>query len=304
MVVGKSKAGKTHLCAQAPRPIFLCTENGVELETGITPIPIASWSDFKSAVMQLCTPDGRSKFDTVVIDTYTNLILLLDKFVGQKLTTEKNSLDFGTDAEYGKGSKSLRNELGIQLQKLQNQGYLIMNIVHAEDKVDFNTGKAYIGTSLSPAVYGVAEKFVDEIIYLDRAVNRDGSVEYKTFFNPKCGFPAGGRIDVQVDSVPTSFENVKKALEDGIAKSGKNLTEVTTPAFTLETDNFDFDAMMAEFEELSAKLVEADSIANVPKIRKAVEKILGPGKKVSQLVSTQGELLNEVLVEMKKEFNV
>lgn len=65
MIVGKSKVGKSTLASQAPRPIFLMTENGGEALTGFTPIPIASWSDFKSAVNQLCTPQGRESFDTV-----------------------------------------------------------------------------------------------------------------------------------------------------------------------------------------------------------------------------------------------
>lgn len=101
MVVGKSKSGKSTLAAQAPRPIFLMTENGGEALTGFTPIPIGSWSDFKSAVNQLCTAEGRKNFDCVVIDTYTNLILLLDKYIGSKMTTDKQSYDFGSDAEYG-----------------------------------------------------------------------------------------------------------------------------------------------------------------------------------------------------------
>lgn len=50
MVVGFSKSGKSTLASQAPKPIFLMTENGGEALTGFTPIPIASWSDFKSAV--------------------------------------------------------------------------------------------------------------------------------------------------------------------------------------------------------------------------------------------------------------
>lgn len=78
------------------------TENGGEALTGFTPVPIASWSDFKMAVSQLCTPQGRESFDTVVIDTYTNLILLLDKYIGSKLTTDNKSLDFGSDADFGK----------------------------------------------------------------------------------------------------------------------------------------------------------------------------------------------------------
>ncbi|NLV87711.1 MAG: AAA family ATPase, partial [Clostridiales bacterium] len=68
LIVGKSKTGKSTLCSQAPRPIFLMTENGGEGLTGFTPVPIASWSDFKNAVNQLCSPKGRENFDTVVID--------------------------------------------------------------------------------------------------------------------------------------------------------------------------------------------------------------------------------------------
>ena len=143
MIVGKSKSGKSTIASQAPRPIFLMTENGGEALTGFTPIPIASWSDFKSTVSQLCSPKGRENFDTVVIDTYTNLILLLDRYIGQKMTTDKISFDFASDADYGKGTRQMRNELGIQLQKLANQGYLLLNIVHAEDKTDFATGNTY-----------------------------------------------------------------------------------------------------------------------------------------------------------------
>lgn len=50
MIVGKSKSGKSTLCSQAPRPVFLMTENGGEALTGFTPVPIGSWSDFKAAV--------------------------------------------------------------------------------------------------------------------------------------------------------------------------------------------------------------------------------------------------------------
>lgn len=91
------------------------TENGTEALTGFTPIPIGSWSDFKRAVSQLCTPKGRETFDSVVIDTYTNLILLLDKYIGSKMSTDTDTLDFGSDATYGKGTKAMKNELGIQL---------------------------------------------------------------------------------------------------------------------------------------------------------------------------------------------
>ncbi len=65
IIAGLSKVGKSTLASQAPRPIFLMTENGTEGLTGFTPVPIGSWSDFKQAVNQLCTPKGRESFDTV-----------------------------------------------------------------------------------------------------------------------------------------------------------------------------------------------------------------------------------------------
>lgn len=309
MVVGKSKSGKSTIASQAPRPIFLMTENGGEALTGFTPVPIASWADFKMAVNQLCSPQGRENFDTVVIDTYTNLILLLDKYVGAKLSTEKTSLDFGSDADYGKGTKAMRNELGIQLQKLANQGYLLLNIVHAEDKVDFDTGKAYIGTSLSNSLYGVAEKFVDQIVYLRRDENkRTGDIEHRIWFNSKGGFSGtGGRFTPDVDSVECSYANLEEALLGAIDKLGANGAQLVTdnkPSVQIAvSEDIDFPALQAEFKSITDDLVANDPDAP-GRIKNVIEKVLGPGKKVGMLTAPQAELLAEIITNLKTEFNI
>ncbi len=305
MVVGKSKVGKSTICADAPRPIFLMTENGGEGLVGFTPVAISSWSDFKNAVTQLCSKQGRENFDTVVIDTYTNLILLLDKYVGQKMSTDKSTIDFGSDAEYGKGAKAMRNELGIQLQKLTDQGYLLLNVVHAEDKVDFQTGKAYIGTSLSNSLYGVAEKAVDQIIYLTRKSGKNGAVEYLTHFNIKGGFEGtGGRYVTDEDSVETSFANIKTVLEKAIAKKAASLNAGTVsavaPSITIGTsEDFDFPALMAEFKEISEKMVAEDPNEAPSRIKAIIENELGAGKKVSLLAPKQAELLATIVTNLK-----
>lgn len=307
MLVGKSKSGKSTLAAQAPKPIFLCTENGLEGIVGVTPIPIASWQDFKTAVNQLCLPAAREKFSTVVIDTYTNLILLLDKYIGQKLTTEKNNYEFGSEADYGKGTKAMRNELGIQLQKLANQGYLIMNIVHAEDKVDFATGKEYIGTSLSNSLYGVAEKFIDQIVYLRRDENKKThEVEHRVWFNFKGGFAgAGGRFTPNVDSVPCNYDDLEKALLDAMdkrgAETGATLVTGNAPAMTIEVTergDLDLNQLKDEFHGITQQLVEK-SKDNIPAIQKVITNVLGPNKKADNLVEGQEELLLEIITELK-----
>ena len=304
MVVGKSKSGKSTIASQAPRPIFLMTENGGEALTGFTPVPIGSWSDFKQVVSQLCTEQARGQFDTVVIDTYTNLILLLDKYVGSKLSTEKNSLDFGSEADFGKGAKAMRNELGIQLQKLANQGYLLLNIVHAEDKVDFATGKEYIGTSLSNSLYGVAEKFVDQIIYLRRDVNKAGEVKHTIWFNEKGGFKgAGGRFTPQIDYCDCSYKALEGAILGAIDSTGVSTIETNKPSVQIEVDDYDFEGLMEAFKSYTTQLMAQDT-SNGTKITKIVESVLGAGKKVNSMTSNQGELLNEINNKLKTEFGL
>ena len=310
MLCGKSKSGKSTVASQAPRPIFLMTENGTEAITGITPIPIATWGDFKSAVSQLCTAKAREQFDSVVIDTYTNLILLLDKYIGQKLSTNKASYDFGSEIDYGKGTKAMRNELGVQLQKLANQGYILINIVHAEDKVDFDTNKSYIGTSLSNSLYGVAEKFVDQIVYLRKDINKDGSVEHRIWFNGKGGFAgAGGRFTPDVDSVPCSYDELEKALLGAMDKLGETSSKPVTfveedkPSVIIEEDKYDFEALLKEFNTLTKEIVDDDAAHNPLKIKAIVEAELGTGRKASDLSPNQAELLAIIVTNLKAEFN-
>lgn len=310
MIVGKSKSGKSTICSQAPKPIFLMTENGGEALTGFTPVPIANWSDFKNAINQLCTPQGRENFDTVVIDTYTNLILLLDKYIGAKLSNDKTSLDFGSDADYGKGSKGMRSELGFQLQKLANQGYLLLNIVHAEDKTDFDTGKNYIGTSLSNTLYGVAEKFVDQIVYLRKErPTKDGNVEHRIYFNDKGGFAgAGGRFTPDVDYVPCSFADLEAGMTNGIERAAREgngtLVANVRPSVVIEQSDYDFDTLIGEFKTLTDEIVATAPDVGPSKIKAIVEKELGTGKKVGGLTSAQVELLAVIISNLKTEFSI
>lgn len=310
LICGKSKTGKSTLASQAPNPIFLMTENGGEALTGFTPIPIASWSDFKSVVNQLCTPQAREQFSSVVIDTYTNLILLLDKYIGAKMSTDKQSLDFGSDADYGRGTKGMKNELGVQLQRLANQGYLLLNIVHAEDKVDFATGQSYIGTSLSNSLYGVAEKFVDQIIYLRKDENKQtGKIEHKIWFNPKGGFQGtGGRWTPDVDCVECSYENLEKvmlkAIEDGAKKVGATTSTATGPSVTINTEEYDFVELKKEFQSLTEKMLSSNNEDAPVKIKSCIESILGAGKKANDLEPAQAELLAEIISKIKETFNI
>lgn len=204
----------------------------------------------------------------------------------------------------------MRNELGIQLQKLANQGYLLLNIVHAEDKVDFATQRPYVGTSLSNTLYGVAEKFVDQIIYLRRDENKTtGKIEHKIWFNSKGGFSGtGGRWTPDVDSVDCSYANLEKVMLDAITKSataqGAKTEEAKAPSVTISQDSPDFSKLKAEFQQITEKLVKEDQNNNPIKIKGCVESVLGAGKKVGDLGPTQTELLEDIIATIKQEFKL
>lgn len=222
------------------------------------------------------------------------------------MTTDKNSYDFGSDADYGRGSKGMKNELGIQLQRLANQGYLIMNVVHAEDKVDFNTQRQYIGTSLSNALYGVAEKFVDQIIYLRKDINpRTKQEEHTIWFNSKGGFSgAGGRWTPEVDSIPCSYENLEKIMLETMKKNataiGAKTTESNSPSVVINQDGYDFLALKEEFQQLTDELLKTNAEQNAVKIKGCIESVLGVGRKANELGPAQAELLSEIISKLKE----
>jgi hypothetical protein len=302
IVGGHAKSGKSFLLSKASKPAFIMTENGVEGITGITPIPCGSWAEFKNIVSQLLRPQGRENFDTIVIDSTTNLMILLDKAMGQKLSTDKESFDFGSDSAYGKGTKAMRNELTLQIQKLTQQGYFVAAITHTEDKVDFDTGKAYVGTTLSDSLYGVMDKAFDLTIYLERRIGKTSDkVEYITHFTPKGGFKkTGGRFVFPVDSCETSFANFEKYFLEAMDNQAEiQGSEIVKEAKTIKmTQEFDFAALQDEFKELTTFLT-SENAENAKLIQAAVSEVLGGNKKVKDLTANQAELLYDIINKLK-----
>lgn len=229
--------------------------------------------------------------------------MLLDKYAASHIDSKKE-LNFGSDADYGKGTKVMKNELGLELQKLANQGYLLLNIVHAEDKTDFATQRAYVGTSLSSSLYGVAEKFVDQIIYLKKDWNPNtGKYDHTIWFNGKGGFEgAGGRFTPEVDSVPCSYANLEKALTSAMRKiseeQGAKAIETDKPSVIIESHEFDYDALMARFQELAGALM-GENPSNEMKITAIIDNYLGKGHKVGEATPDQAEQIDAIVREME-----
>jgi len=307
-VGGESKSGKSTLCSQASRPAFLQTEVGDRNLVGITPIRTATFNDFKSAVNQLCTPQGRENFDTVVIDSMTNLLLIVDKAYAAKAGEgQKDSfgqpvtLENASDAPFGKGMKLIKNAIAGQLQKLTNAGFLVLTIIHLEEKTDFDTQKKYVGPTISASLNNLIERFVDQTIYL---TGKAGS-NHQIHFNPKGGYSGtGGRFTVNVDSVHTNWAAFEEAFKAGIANGAKAKAAVVTEeeaTSVLEVPEYDYLALKNELPVLLQQIMNLDP-GNAAKIEAIVSAEIGSGQKATALKPEHVENLFNIVAALKEEF--
>lgn len=309
-VGGASKSGKSTFCSQASRPAFLQTEVGDRNLTNITPIKTATFADFKSAVSQLCSPKGREAFDTVVIDSMTNLLLIVDKAYAAKAGEGQKDamgnpvvLESASDAPFGRGTKLVKNAIATQLQKLTNAGFLVLTIIHLEEKTDFDNGKKYIGPTISTGLNNLIERFVDQTIYL----TGKAGLNHQIHFTPKGGYSGtGGRFTMQVESIPTDFTTFERVFKEGItsgaqAKSATITQEESSAA--LEVPEYDYLALKTELPGLLKQIMEL-SQDNAAKIQAIVAAEIGSGQKATEIKIEHVENLYNIITNLKKEFGI
>ena len=74
------------------------------------------------------------------------------------------------------------------------------------------------------------------------------------------------------------------------------------PEVDPEVKEYDYEALMGEFQSMAGKLMQKNSTTNGPKITRIVDKYFGKGKKVSDATIEQAELIYLVVEEIKEEF--
>lgn len=305
LIYAPAKAGKTTLASTFPKPLFLTTEKGLNALPGVYAQPINSWAEFKTAVNQLARKEVRERYDTIVIDTLTNLIEWLDLYIGSQLSTDKEVYKYGTDVPYGRGTARVGKELNEMLQKLVKHNYTIVTIAHAEEKTNFNTKQAMMTTSLDKKPGLVIDRFVDNILFLDNIELRDGTVERRLHFRGTNNFKAGSRYKYVPDYCLATYEDLKAAVLQAIDQQEQETPGMVTSASRADleqnykTPEYDFEALITEFNSITQNLMAADP-NNQNKIVEIVENELGTGRRVSQLNKNQAELLFVIINELKR----
>lgn len=204
LLYGRTKAGKSTVCSQAPDALFLATEPGLN-HLEVFQVPITSWDEMLAACSEVSA--GKHPFRTIIVDTIDNAYRFCSDHFCRKLGIAHES-----DLGYGKGFSIVNNEFHRVLTRLSQLPYGLWLISHAQEReVETRTGKI---TRIEPTLPGKAKKIVlglaDLVLYADfeTAPGPDGRSTVRRVMRtkPTALYEAGDRTGRLPELVPLEYE--------------------------------------------------------------------------------------------------
>jgi hypothetical protein len=304
---GTPKSGKTTIASKFPGALVLAFEKGYSAIPGIMAKPMNNWGDFKKALSELKDPAVKEIFQTVVIDTADIAYGYCEKYICSRESTAKDSYENIADIPYGKGYKLTQNEFDECIRKILQMDYGLVLISHSQDKT-FKDEKGVEYNQIVPTLDNkartICERTCDIIGYSHLVEDENGNSTTKLFMRGTPRFVAGSRFKYTPPVIDFTYENLVKAISDAIDEEEKHhgaqfITDSRDEAIHSEAPEYDFPAMMEEFQTLVGKLMAANQ-SNSTKITQIVETYLGKGKKVGDCTAEQAAQLDMILFDLKK----
>lgn len=306
-VYGEPKVGKTTLAAQMEDALLLAFEPGFKAIPGIRAQEILSWGEFKKVLKQLNSPEVKSHYKCIIIDTVDIAIDLCEKSILNEHGVEKL-----TDIQWGEGSKALKKEIEQSFRSIAQMGYALFMISHSTirpftrpDGTSYDQIMPTVTTKLNTVVCGMADVYG----YAHKSIDKDGNGRVVlTLRNNDDTISCGSRFKYIQSEVPFTYDALAKAVSDAIDREaqenkGKFITD--EPVRYAEPETYNFTELMTEFEEIVASLKaktgsEFNSIWG-SKIRTIVTNYLGKGRKVADCTEDQAEQLALIISDLRAE---
>lgn len=297
-IYGPGGAGKTTFGVATPKPLLLAFERGYNALPGVMAQDVTTWGEMKQVLRQLKDPEIKDTFKTVIVDTVDVASQLCEKYICTQLEIE----NIGDGGWSKNGWAKVKKEWETVFREIAMMGYALVFISHSKDKTfTRKDGSTYnqIVPSCSAAYNEIIRNMSDIQCYIDINNNvrtlilrsPDDSVECK------CRF-----AQIQAE-VPFSYDDLVKALYDAIdAEASATKTQTVAEREKVpEPVEYDYDALVSEFEGLVGQLMTKDQGYYAPRITQIIDKYLGKGKKVSATTRDQAELIYLIVDEIKSE---
>jgi hypothetical protein len=143
----------------------------------------------------------------------------------------------------------------------------------------------------------------DLIGYAHPKINENGQskmvLTLRSFDNSiRCGC----RFKYIEPEIDFTYEALSKALSSAIDKEASMTNNQFVTDERINTpiaQEYDYDALMAEFQTIVGKLMETESATNGPKITQIIERYLGKGKRISETSREQAEFIYLIVNDIK-----
>jgi type I site-specific restriction-modification system R (restriction) subunit len=198
-----------------------------------------------------------------------------------------------------------KKELEDNFRTITQLGYALVFISHDKDKTfkrkdgtEYNQTIPTAQTSLN----NIAKDMADIYAYasLDDVTGKRSLTMRSLDNTVECG----SRFKYMPAEIPLDYNELVKALNEAIDKEAKendNKYVTNERIATPEVIEYNYDALMEEFQTIVAPLMQKDSNYYGPRIVSIVEKYLGKGKKVPDTTIDQVEFIYLIVSEMKEE---
>ena len=307
LMYGTPKSGKTTTASKFPDALLVAFEKGYSAIPNVKAAPVNSWNEFRQLLKQLEKDEAKAMYSTIVIDTADIAYDYCVKYICAKASDAKNDYENIGDIPYGKGYKMAETEFDECLRKILQMDYGLVLISHATDKTFTDTnGNEYnqIVPTLDNRARKICERTCDIIGYTHSEYNAEGGTTTYMEMRGTPRYVAGSRFKYTPDRIVLSYDNLLKAINDSIDKEAKILgdhvlTDEKSNVHKEAEKEYDFDAMMAEFQEIVGALMSKNQ-NNAKKITAIADKYLGKGKKVGDCTPTNAPQLDLILMELRE----
>ena len=198
-----------------------------------------------------------------------------------------------------------KKELEDCFRTITQLGYALICISHDQDKTftrKNNTKYNQIVPTAQKSLNNIIKDMADLYLY---AMLDDQTKERKLIVRSLDGsIDCGSRFRYMANELPLEYNALVRALNEAIDKEAnehdnKYVTNERTAG--VKTVEYDYNALMGEFQSIVGALMERDAAKNGPKISQIVEKYLGKGKKIMETTPDQAEFVHLIVTEIKEE---
>lgn len=301
-IYGPAKVGKTTLATQMPSALLLAFERGYNAIPGVIAQDVNTWGEMKQIYRELKKPEVQEVYKTIVVDTVDIAADLCQKYICNQL-----GIDNMGDGGWGTNSWSkYKKEFEDVFRGLTMMGYAVVFISHSKtgtDKDQNGRESGFTKPTTQSSALQIIENMADIYCYARMYLGADGEEKrVLTLRSPAgSGISCGSRFKYITPEIPLSYDALTKAIEDAIDKEAKehgNKYVTTEREATPIVKDYDFDALMAQFEGMVGDLMTRDQTYYQPRITQIIEKYLGKGKKISGVTRDQAELVYLIVTEI------